>query len=640
VRLSTAPEAIDADDAVIAAAVQDADMPALLVAVAQLTGDLSLLRPDLRPDAARMLEPDAGLTEEQKAAGRALAATALCRHRDAGAPPAPYPDPTALRALVDWLAGGTLTDEYVPLLTEELALEGVDHRAPQWHKDELAPDRPFRVAIVGAGMSGIVAGYRLGQAGVPYVVFEKDDDVGGTWYENTYPGCRVDIPNTLYSYSFAQTADWPSFFSDQAVLLDYFRTCAERFGVREQVRFGCEVRSARWDDDAQAWTLTVRTPDGEETHTAEALVSAVGQLNRPSFPDIPGRDRFRGASFHSARWDHSVDLRGRRVAVVGTGASAAQFVPAIAEAAAALTVFQRTAPWLIPTPNYTDDLPTGLRWVLRHVPDYARWDRLWWFLRTHEGLLPMAKVDPAWDGGERSVSAANDLIRELFTAYLRAEFPDDELFDKVLPHYPPIAKRVVRDNGIWARTLHRPGVELYTGGIAEITEHGIRTCEGDERHYDVIVYGTGFQASHFLTPMEVVGRSGSSIHEHWHGTARAYLGITVPDFPNLFLMYGPNTNIVINGSIIYFSECEAHYIVESVRMLLERGAHSMDCRPDVHDRYNEWIDEGNASMAWGASGVNTWYKNAEGKITQNWPYSLLRYWQQTRTPDPDDYALG
>jgi 4-hydroxyacetophenone monooxygenase len=636
-----APQPITDDDATIRAAVAagDVDVFPLLGAVAHLTGDLSLLRDELRPDQARLLEPEAGISDEQKAEGHELVAAALIRHRDAGCPPAPMPSDAQLGELIEFFTGPT-TDDYRELLTEELALEG-DPRAPAWHKAELAPDADFHVAIIGSGMSGIVAAHRLAQAGVAFTIFEKNDEVGGTWWENTYPGCRVDVPNHTYSYSFAQTGDWPQFFSTQQVLLDYFRTCAERLGLKEHTRFGTEVARATFDDDTQTWSLDLRAADGGEERAGpfHAVVSAVGQLNRPRWPDIPGRDRYEGQSFHSAQWDHSIDLTGKRVAVIGTGASAAQFIPAVAEEAAELVVFQRTPPWLIPTPNYQAELSEGLRWVIRHVPGYARWDRLWLFWRTLEGLHPMAAVDPEWPDQERSVSLLNDVIREMFTAYFQLEFTDPALLEKVLPTYPPLSKRFVRDNGIWARTLTRENVTLVTDGIAEITEKGVRTEDGTEHVVDVLVYGTGFQASRFLTPMAVTGVGGVDLHEQWDGEARAYLGLTVPDFPNLFLMYGPNTNIVVNGSIIYFSECEAHYIVESVRMLLEAGKRSMDPRHDVHDEYNRRVDDANRNMAWGASTVNSWYKNASGRITQNWPFPLLDYWLQTREPDPDDYVL-
>jgi 4-hydroxyacetophenone monooxygenase len=373
---------------------------------------------------------------------------------------------------------------------------------------------------------------------------------------------------------------------------------------------------------------------------ANAVISAVGQLNRPHFPEISGLDDFEGASFHSAEWDPDVDLRGKRVAVIGTGASAAQLIPEVADDAAELFVFQRTANWLVPTPDYHDDVPAGMQWLLDNLPDYEPWYRLWWFWRTHEGLLPAACVDPSWPDQERSVSAANDFVRELLTMYLQAEFADTpELWDKVIPTYPPIAKRVLRDNGIWARTLKRDHVELVTDPIERIAPNGVVTEDGRKREVDVIIYGTGFNASKFLTPMKVTGRGGADLHETWSGDARAYLGITVPGFPNLFCLYGPNTNIVINGSIIYFSECEVRYLVESIRLLLSTGHRALDVKPEVHDAFNARVDAANRQMAWGASSVNSWYKNAKGRVAQNWPFSLLEYWEQTRVPNPDDYEL-
>jgi 4-hydroxyacetophenone monooxygenase len=629
------------DDDVIRAALRHAEVPALLPALAYATGDLTLLRPHLRPDPARMLEPDAGISEEQKAEAFDLAFDALVRFRDGGGRMAPPPGTEALRAMLEFAVGGAAMDDYLPLFREELAVGSEDLRAPDWRKDDLAPDREFRVGIVGAGMSGLVAAHRLAQAGVPYVIIEKNDDVGGTWLENTYPGCRVDVPNHFYSYSFAQKDDWPQHFSSQDVLLDYFRTCADQFGIRPHIRFRTEVMSASFDDERALWTLALRTADGvEETLDVNAIVCAVGQLNRPSWPDIAGRDRFAGASFHSAQWDHSVDLTGKRVGVIGTGASAVQFIPVIAEQVADLVVFQRTAPWLVPTPDYHEEVADELRWLLRHVPAYAHWYRFWLFWRNAEGMLPLVAVDPGWQPSDRSVSALNEMLRILLTQYLEAEFGDrPDLLEKVTPDYPPAAKRVIRDNGIWARTLKRDNVHLVTEKISEITPKGVATADGVEHEFDVLIYGTGFQASRFLTPMKVVGRGGADLHERWDGNARAHLGIVVPKFPNLFMLYGPNTNIVINGSIIYFSECEVHYLVECIRLLLETGTRALDCREDVHDAYNVKIDDGNRMRAWGASTVNTWYRNEKGRIAQNWPFSLLDYWQQTRAPDPAEYEL-
>ena len=482
-QLHPEPRPVTATDAEIAAALEGVETPPLLVAVASMTGDLSLLRDDLRPSASQSFDPTAGITPEQAATARRLVAEALGRFRDGGSIPAPPPDPATVRTLLEFMAGTTIDDDYIALMTEELAIDGVDRRAPEWNRRSIASDREFRVLIVGAGMSGIAVAHRLGQAGVDYTILEKNADVGGTWLENRYPGCRVDVPNHFYSYSFAQTSVWPQYFSTQGALLDYFRACADTFGIREHVQFDTEVLGARWNDDVRAWNVTVRRPDGgTEVLVADALVSAVGQLNQPNLPDIPGRDSFAGPSFHSARWDASVDLGGKRVAIIGTGASAAQFIPAVAEMAGELTVFQRTPPWLLETPNYHDDLPVGARWLLDHVPAFANWDRVWIFWRSHELLMPMATVDPGWESTE-SVSFMNDLVRQMFTEYYRVQFPDREMYDKVLPHYPPFSKRFVRDNGIWARTFARDDVTLDVGSIGEITATGITMADGTAHEF-------------------------------------------------------------------------------------------------------------------------------------------------------------
>jgi 4-hydroxyacetophenone monooxygenase len=634
-------ERITATDDEIRAALAEAEVPPLLPALAYLTADLSLLRDELRPDPLLSALPQGGLTDEQQARTRELALHALIAFRDSGCRPAPAPPDAELLRIMEYAVGGADMAEYLPLLEEELAYRGEDRRAPGWHAADVAPGRAFTCVIVGAGMSGLLVAHRLRQAGVEFVILEKNDDVGGTWLENCYPGCRVDNPNHNYSYSFAQRHDWPFHFSTQDVLLDYLRRCADAFGVRDSIRFGHEVVAAEWSDAETCWEIRTRTNAGaEETFTADALISAVGQLNRPNYPDIPGRDTFAGPSFHSARWDHDVPLTGKRVAVIGTGASAAQFIPEIAPDCGTLLVFQRTPAWFGPTPDYHDSVAPGLRWLYAHVPAYSEWNRFLIFWRMGDGVLDGVRVDPEWDRTSGSVSAANDMVRMLMTGYLQMEFADrPDLLPEVLPTYPPGAKRMLRDNGVWAKALKRDNVQLITDHIEEITATGIRTADGTEHAVDVIIYGTGFQASKFLTPLRVTGRGGADLHEQWDGDARAYLGVTVPGFPNLFCLYGPNTNIVINGSIVYFSECGTRYILGCIRLLLERGHRALDVRKDVHDEFNEQVDAENRRMAWGASDVNSWYKNELGRVAQNWPFTLLEYWKRTLAPAPDDYEL-
>ena len=619
------------------------DLPSLLAALAHATGDPDLAPADLWLDPDRALEPEDGWDPDQLSRARELAVAGLRRLQTSGDGAGRGPDDALVPTLIDWLTGADLDDGYRRMLAEELAVTG-DMRVPEpvtgggWPPDGAA-DHP--VAVIGAGMSGILAAHRLKQAGIDCVVLDKNSDVGGTWLENTYPGCRVDVFNHVYSYSGEQRPDWPEYHSSQPVLLDYFRDCAERWGIRDRIRFGVRVESLEWDDKGCRWVIRLEAGSGTEVVTAGAVVSAVGQLNRPLMPDIEGADTFAGEQFHSSSWRHDIDWQGLRVAVIGTGASALQFIPHLAELTDHVTVFQRTPAWLIPRPVYHEPLAEGLLRLFELVPGYAHWFRLRLFWCTHEGTVGALRRDPAWNGPlERAVSPRNDETKKLLTMYLEHQFGDrPDLLAKVVPDYPVGAKRVVLDNGIWASTLKRPNVELVSDGIARIEPASVRGSDGRLHPADVIVYGTGFRASEFLMPMRVTGRNGIDLHATWNGDARAYNGVCVPGFPNLFCLYGPNTNIVVNGSIIFFAECAAHYVVECLRLLADTGAAAMDCRPDAYESYAALMDERNSEMAWGISPVNSWYKSASGRVAQNWPLPLIDYWRQTRCPDPTDFEL-
>ena len=371
-----------------------------------------------------------------------------------------------------------------------------------------------------------------------------------------------------------------------------------------------------------------------------AVISAVGQLNQPNFPNIPGRDLFKGPSFHSARWDHSVDLKGKNVAVIGTGASAFQFVPKIAPDAGKLIVFQRSPPWLAPTEDYHETVGEGKKALLEHVPFYDKWYRFYLFWTMTDGVYEAVKADPGWNGPEGTISEASAGLRELLVMKIGEQTGGDAaLFEAVTPQYPFGGKRALRDNGVWIEALRRPNVNLVTQPVTAVTEAGVVTADGTEHAADVLIYGTGFKASSFLTPMTVVGKGGVSLHDAWDGDARAYLGMTAPGFPNFFMLYGPNTNIVVNGSIIFFSEASVRYVVEALRLMLDKGAKAIEVKADVHDAFNARVDEANARMAWGVEGVSSWYKNAKGRVSQNWPFPLVDYWEATRSPNVSDFEL-
>lgn len=633
-------EPITEDDDTLRRMLSDAELPALLPALAQITGEMSLVSDELRPprrEKHALIPPQGGMPPEVQEKARERAFDALRRFRDGGCRAAAEPGPDEMRRLMHFLTG-EVSQDYEPLLMQELGLDDQVQR-PGWSKQAVAPDVDFAVVVIGSGMSGLAAAHDLGKAGVPFVVLERNDDVGGVWLENRYPGCRLDTHNFAYSFSFAQKDDWKQQYSRREAIHDYFRDVAAEFGIRDRIRFGTEAVAATFDEDTGTWAVRIRDRNGQESClTAQAVISAVGQLNQPAYPDVPGRGRFSGPSFHTARWDHDIELAGRRVAVIGTGASAYQVIPSIADEVAELHVFQRTPPWALPAPSYHEDIPAGLQWLFRHVPYYARWFRFHQFWTAVEGMHAFAVVDPEWrEPG--SVSAANAMLRKELEAHLEAQYADrPDLLPAVVPAYPPYGKRMLRDNGVWARTLKNDRVSLVTEEIIEITERGIRTRDGAEHEVDVIIYGTGFKASDFLASLEVTGR-GVDLHEQWSGDARAFLGITIPGFPNFFCLYGPNTNLVLNGSIIMFSELAANYVLECLRLLLSTGRRTMEIRPEVFDAYNRRIDEANRSMAWGVRDVRNWYKNATGRVSQNWPLHTLEYWTLTRKPSEADYLF-
>ncbi len=622
-------------------ALESAHLPALSAALVHLTGDMTWLRPEWRPTYMPLSRGETGVSAAEQAKMRAAAKVAIIDYLTGKRPMAPIPGPEAVRQMMSFVAGADIPDGYGEFLTDELALDGHSSKDPQWSSPQLkAAARRLNVLVVGAGMSGILAAIRLTQAGVPFEVVDKNADVGGTWLENTYPGCRVDSSNHMYSYSFEPNHFWPQHFSTQPVLLDYFRGVAARHDVKKHVRFETTVEELVWDEPRAIWKVRLKTPSGIERVEAQAVITAVGQLNRPRYPEIKGRERFAGAAFHSAEWRHDVDLTGKRVAVIGTGASAFQFVPEIAGKVGSLTVFQRTPPWGFPVAHYHEDVPAGMNWLMEHLPFYDKWYRFWMFWTVTDGLLPMVTADPNWTGPPTAVSEMNFGFREMIAQAIAAQAPDrPDLIAKVIPTYPVGGKRSLLDNGVWIEALKRDNVELVTEGVSEITPQGIVTVDGESREFDVIIYGTGFYASKFLWPMKITGRDGADLHASWDGDARAYLGMTTPGFPNLFMIYGPNTNIVVNGSIIFFSECSVRYILGCLKLLAETGAAAMEPKRDVHDAFNAKVDAGNSLMAWGAPQVTSWYKNEKGRVSQNWPFALVDYWRATLAPDPKDFVL-
>lgn len=627
-----------ADEAALRAALAECDIAPTLMVLTHLTGDLSLLE-EVAPHIQGAWSFMESVPEPLKQKVRDRLVDVLKDYAATGRQPPRDLSQDTLQRMMSAGVGQTVPADYIPLLAEETDLNDTDARAEHWPVPPGADRlKAFKVTIIGAGFSGLCLAVRLKQLGIPFEILEKNPDVGGTWLENQYPGCAVDTPNHFYSYSFFPNPDWSRHFSRRDELLAYIRATVAHFGLRPHIRFNTEVTHAAWDGSRSAWLLT--TADGETIRT-NALVSAIGQLNRPSIPPIPGIERFKGPLFHTANWDKSVDVGGKRVALVGTGASAMQTGPSIAPEVEKLIVFQRTRHWAAYNPNYHKEVTAGQKWAIAHIPYYAKWMRFQLFWAASDGFHPTLKVDPDWHEPATSLNEQNGQMRQMMIEHIRRELDGDEaLLAKVVPPYPPYGKRMLRDNH-WYRMLKRPNVELVTEGIDHLTEDGIVTSDGTPHKADIIVMATGFVTSKMLWPMEIAGRGGVTIRDRWgDDDPRAYLGITVPGFPNLFLMYGPNTNLAHGGSIIFHAECQARYITQALIDMIGNGKASVEVRPEPHDDYNHRLDAAHGGMVWAHPGVTSWYKNKDNRVTMTSPWTLLDYWRLTRRYDPADYTAG
>ncbi|MER5675265.1 flavin-containing monooxygenase [Pseudonocardia alni] len=609
-------------------ALEHANLPSLVPVLHQLTGDPRWLRDPYRPTRSRGMDDNdpGGFAPEVAAEIRGAVAEAVAAH-DAGRPPAvPAPTGEVLRELLELANGEPVPPEYAEMLAEDMGFAPAPVR--------VAPDTDIDAVVIGAGVSGMLAAIKLAEAGIAHVVLEKNDDVGGGWYENTYPGAGVDTPSHLYSYSF-HPRDWSTHFGKRDEVQAYLRDVADTHGLRERIRFGTEVVGADWDDERGTWTT--RTAGGA-VFTSRILVSATGALNRPRVPDIPGLDTFAGPAFHTAQWPAGLDLDGRRVAVVGAGASAMQVVPAIAGRARELTVFQRSPQWVAPNDVYFTPVDPAVALLMARVPFYRRWYRARLAWNFNDRVHPSLQVDPEWEHPQRSVNAVNDAHRRVFTRYLESELAGrPDLVEKALPTYPPFGKRMLLDNG-WYRALRRDDVTLVTEAVAEVTPTGLRGDGGTEVEADVVVLATGFHTHRYLWPIEIRGRDGVRLADVWGPEdARAHLGITVPGFPNLFVTCGPGTVLGHGGSYITIAECQVRYLVDLVVTMAERGLRTVEVRPEVEAEWTRRHDEAHARMLWTHPGMTNWYRNAAGRVVCTMPWRIVDYWRMTRTADLADF---
>ncbi len=613
----------------------------LVLCLYHLTGDPRWLAEPYRParDVRLIADPTAGfapeLQSEIRAAVLALASTD-------GTFPEPVigdPGPAGLQELMSVFLGEAVPDEYVPMIRADMGFEPAD---TEWPADVPADAaQRLDVIVVGAGASGIALATKLARLGIAHTVIERHADVGGTWFANTYPGVGVDTPNHFYSYSFAPNTGWSRYFSHGAELREYLDRFATAAGVRERLVLGTEVVAATWDATTQRWSVTCRGPDGAtHTRTAAVLVAATGHFSHPVTPPVAGLDDFAGDVFHSARWPHGVTLAGKRVAVIGTGASAMQIVPTIADEVAELRVFQRTPQWVRPVPEYRLPVDPAGRELFERVPYYGMWYRFGQMWRYGDGLLRFLRRDPEWPHPERAMNRINDRHREEMVAHITralAERPD--LIERCIPNYPPFGKRILIDNG-WYETLCRPHVELVTAPIERVSADAVVTTDGRAHPADVIVLATGFDVTTLASAIDIRGRGGVALADDWAGdNPTALYGVTVPGFPNLFVMYGPNTNMGHGGSGIWLAETQTRYITDRLVEMVAAGVAAIECKPERRAEYTAEIDALHAELIWAHPGVSTYYRNAHGQVRSPMPFRLVDYWQRTRRATLDDFTL-
>lgn len=641
--MSTSFESLDRDQ--LRTALADADLRVLLMCLFQLSGDRRWLAPPYRParDVRLIADEDAGLPSDVADEIRHAAIELLTN----GPIRAAIDDPgdELMVEMMRWCTADRIDEGYAPMFREDL---GLTDRTVHW-----SDGRPERIdrhtLIVGAGATGIILGKRLLDLGIPFTIVERADDVGGTWRDNVYPGAAVDTPNHAYSFSTGRRYRWSRNFSPQPELIDYLRRSADEFGVREHVRFGTEVVGARWDDDGRCWrvALRVRAADGSTSTdeiVAHDLVAAIGPFGRAKLPDIEGASSFRGDIFHTTRWPVGLDLTGKRVALIGTGASAMQIAPEIAPDVEQLTVVQRTPQWARPIPRFHDPIADGAQWLLEHVPFYAQWFRFTMLWRYGDGLLPHLHKDPEWPYPERSLNRVNERHREEMYDHIVTELGDrHDLVERCVPDYPPYGKRILLDNG-WYRMLRRDNVALVPGSLRRIDPDGVvvTSPDGDEVVVaaDVIVLSTGFEVNESVRVLNLVGRGGVTLDDVWDDDdATAYLGITIPQFPNLFVMLGPSTGLGHGGSAIFQAESQVRYVCDALVTMIERDIAAIEVKRSVHDEYVHAVDERHADMIWTHPAVSTYYRNSKGRVVLATPWSLLEYWRMTHDLDLDDYVV-
>ena len=621
----------------ISLAIKSASFPVLAATLVHVVGDIKILDDLPKPKMAMLGEIQGYFTEQDKQLIKSIALPLLEKYfLDTELKDFYIPSDDEMHKIMNYIVGAEVSEDYVPMMLDELNL-----RPSKPIKNTVAPDKrdmkDFSVLIIGAGMSGILMGIKLAEKGIPFKIYEKNSSVGGTWAENTYPGCRVDIANHFYSYSFEENHQWSQYFSQQSELEEYFQACFDKHDLAGMTQFNTEVSAMTFDDSSNLWSIQSINNGSKDSEEFNLVISCVGQLNQPKIPEINGLELFGGNIFHSARWPKDDQITGKKVAVIGSGASAFQIVPSIADQCNELTVFQRSAPWMFPNPDYHRDVEEGKKWLLENLPGYSRWYRFLLFWPGSDQLLDSLFIDPEWQGGETSINETNEQMRQIFTDAMLGQLQDKSLIPKVIPNYPPFGKRMLQDNGAWLQSLQKDNVRIFTDEIQELTHAGILS-NNQLYEFDTIILATGFKAQEFFTPICINGGDGF-FHDQYGDSPQSYLGIAFDTLPNFFSTYGPGTNLAHAGSIIFNSECQVKYICSAIDYILENNIKHLKVKQDVVASYQEKLEARLNQMVWQHPSVSSWYQNSKGKVVTTSPWRLIEYWKWTKKFEASDYEL-
>lgn len=620
------------------ASLATAHLPTLLMVYVHLTGEMSLLD-DFSPYITTPYAPEQKPVPDEMAHDLRERLFMVLTANDA--PQAKDLDAETYRRMMSVAVGEPVDAESVPMLIEQM---GFERPAPRLQQEgRKTPPSDFNVLVIGAGLTGIAASIKLSEAGYDHVLIEKNEEVGGTWFENRYPGCGVDTPSHFYSYSFEINPDWTTYYPKAHEMQEYLLRVADKYDIRAKTRFNTKVLACHWDETAKRWNVFVEKSDGtRETLTAKAVINAHGPLNRWRLPPIPGLDKFKGTAVHTAGWDTSIDVTGKKVVLIGTGASAIQITPAIIDKVESLTILQRDKHWMLLNPEISEQVNDGVLFAMRHIPKYREWFRFRVFWFAGDGLFINVLKDPEWKDHPTSVSAVNDMMYNIADGYLKSKTTDQgrpDLYEKLLPDFPIFSKRLLLDTGYFD-ALRNPKAELINTEVTEITETGVVTKDGHSIEADIIIFATGFITAKALGPLEVIGPDGANLGEIWGDEdPRSYLGITHPGFPNFFLTVGPNSAPNHAAGQNMLSEAQIHYIIECLDQVVAEGANGIEPTREAFENWNNQIDERMQQMIWTHPKANSYYNNSKGRNFMSWPYRLVDYWNASRKPEPDHFKL-